>query len=162
GESLVVAPADRRRTRARVGGSREGDHRPPHEHRLSDEGQLRGHLRSRRRRSPRGARVMSTTRSTALTLLVYWLLVVCGLEGITIVRAAEASNELAALWTGTIAGVAIGQLLAWLRLRAWLLIPVAIAGLWIAPIAWIALYEAFGPSAGTCAMIALPAFVCGY
>lgn len=83
------------------------------------------------------------TRPAATAALLYWLAVVAGLVGVSVVRALSPTiewyalpEELGPLWIGTLAGVALGQLLSALRIRAW--VPLAVLamaamgpGLWL-------------------------------
>jgi uncharacterized membrane protein YgcG len=98
---------------------------------------------------------------TAAAPLLYWLLVVCGLAGITVVRI-DTPAALVPLWVGTVVGVALGQLLAWLRMRAWLLAVFTMGGFWFAPMFFFVIYESFGGPAETCIFAFLPAAICGY
>ena len=101
------------------------------------------------------------TSGTAAAPLLYWLLVVCGLAGVSLQRFG-ALDELVPLWIGTIAGVGLGQSLAFLRMRAWLLALAMIAAFWVAPIVFFVAYSSFGSSAETCVFAFLPAALCGY
>jgi hypothetical protein len=107
----------------------------------------------------------TTSRASATTLLLYWLLILCGLEGLTVLRLhTSAANDLALgpLWLGTVLGVALGQFLAWFRVRAWVPALVTVCSVWFLPLAFYLLYEAFGNGAETCALAFFPAAICGY
>ncbi len=105
---------------------------------------------------------LSTSREgTAGAPLVYWLLVVCGLVGLTIMRL-DNPAEVIPVWLGTLSGVALGQLLAWQRIRGWIPAVVAICGLWFAPVLYFVLYDAFGMEAEVATLSFVPAAVCGY
>lgn len=112
---------------------------------------------------------MSTTttkaearKKTALVPLLYWLLVVAGLAGFTIKRLDGDAKELLPIWTGTLFGVVLGQMLAWKRVRAWVPVVVLLGCFWLAPAFYVALYEMFGSAAGTWVLAFLPAAVCAY
>lgn len=95
--------------------------------------------------------------------LLYWLLVVSGLAGVTILRFDGAPTHLAALWVGTVSGVALGQLLAALRVRAWVPLVAVLLGVWfVAPLAVMALERVFERDVGTFALAFVPAVVSGY
>jgi len=98
--------------------------------------------------------MIKTTRSpspTASTTLLFWLLIVCGLAGITAQRL-DAVSDVLPLWLGTVGGVAIGQLVGALRVRAWLLAMVIMGGLWFTSVLFAAMsLRSYRPrSAGTC------------
>lgn len=97
-------------------------------------------------------------RGPGTAVLLYWLLVVCGLAGLTVLRFEDLA-EVAALWIGSVVGVAVGQLSAHLRLRAWLLGLGLVTALWFAlPV----LLAGLGPSVETGALAFVPALICGY
>lgn len=100
------------------------------------------------------------TPRTASAVLLYWLLVVCGLAGLTVVRF-DTPKDLVPLWLGTVVGVALGQLVAWLRVRAWLLAVITMCSLWLAPMFLFFVYQSSG-GAETCILAFLPAAICGY
>jgi hypothetical protein len=107
---------------------------------------------------------MSPKKPPALTGKLYWLAVLAALEGLTVLRMDDASpRELAVLWGGTVLGVALGQLLAWTRIRGWVLAALALTGFWLVPFAYIVLWH-FGdePSAKTFALTIVPAAAGGY
>ncbi len=106
------------------------------------------------------AKTEVAARATASAALLYWLLLLCGLEGLTIVRVD--TQHLGALWIGSIAGVALGQLVGWLRVRAWLLIVLVIGGLWLAPMLYSVLFSGFDPNVQTLLCAFIPASICGY
>ena len=107
-------------------------------------------------KSTRGVAV----RVTASAALLYWLVLLCGLEGLTIVR--SDTQHLGALWAGSLAGVAIGQLVGWLRVRAWLVVVVMLGGLWLTPMFYSLLYNRLDSSVETLLCAFVPAAVCGY
>ncbi|MBS2019591.1 MAG: hypothetical protein JST00_42410 [Deltaproteobacteria bacterium] len=105
----------------------------------------------------------SPARPTALVPLLYWLLVVAGLGGFTMKRlAAGTLDDLAPLWTATVMGVALGQLFAWRRVRGWLPIAIALAGIWLLPILYAFLCLFLGEGASTWALAFVPAAICAY
>jgi len=99
-------------------------------------------------------------RVTASAALLYWLVLLCGLEGLTIVR--SDTQHLGALWVGSVAGVAIGQLVGWLRVRAWLLVVMMLGGLWLTPMFYSLVYTRLDSSVETLLCAFVPAAVCGY
>jgi len=111
---------------------------------------------------------MSRRPVTGVVVLLYWLLVVAGLEGLTIVRADAGGSagggerELVALWVGTVAGVALGQLVAWLRVRAWVLVAFSMMAFWLVPALFIVGWELFGGDTTTFVLAFVPATVCAY
>lgn len=98
---------------------------------------------------------------TSAAPLLYWLLVVCGLAGLTIQRL-DAPDDLLPLWAGTALGVALGQFVAWLRVRTWVLVVIGIAVLWISPIFFFVLYQGIRSPVETCVFAFLPAALGGY
>ena len=62
--------------------------------------------------------------------LLYWLLIACGLVGLTLQRL-DAPSDVGPLWLGTVLGVGLGQTVAWMRVRAWLLGAIAIIAAWV-------------------------------
>jgi len=102
------------------------------------------------------------SKKNALVPLLYWLVVVAGLAGFTMKRIGGDTRELFPMWTGTILGVALGQLLALRRVRAWMPISVMLGCFWLAPVFYVALYEVFGNVAGTWVLAFVPAAVCAY
>ena len=93
--------------------------------------------------------------------LVFWLLVVSGLVGLTVVRMgtlldAAGDESLAPIWIGSVAGVALGQGLAWARVRKWVLV-VAFVG--ASPLLAVHLESS---SLWTLALAFVPAVTCGY
>lgn len=101
-------------------------------------------------------------KKTALVPLLYWLLVIAGLAGFTLKRIDGDTKDLLPIWTGTLFGVVLGQLLGWKRVRAWVPIVVLLGCFWLAPAFYVALYEIFGSAAGTWVLAFLPAAVCAY
>jgi len=77
---------------------------------------------------------------TSTTTLLYWLLVICGLAGLTMQRL-DTLGEVLPLWVGTIAGVAFGQLVAWARIRLWVLWALGMLAFWISPLFLILFYS---------------------
>ena len=110
---------------------------------------------------------MSTRTSsshTAAAALVYWLMVMCGLAGLSVLRM-NTPREFVPLWIGSVAGVGLGQTLAWLRLRVWLIAVMSIVAIAASPIVFAVLYMMFGSfdlSLETCVLAFAPAAVCGY
>lgn len=99
--------------------------------------------------------------ATSTASLLYWLLVVCGLAGLTLMRL-DTPSDLLPLWAGSLAGVALGQLLAWARVRAWLIAVMAMGGFWFAPVAIFVLFQSFGTEVTTALFAFVPAALCGY
>jgi hypothetical protein len=102
-------------------------------------------------------------RSTGVAALLYWLLIVCGLAGITMVRFDQPEN-LVALWFGSIVGVSIGQILALLRVRAWVPIVATCGSIWFVGALLLVVFDRmFGALAAEAAILTLlPATICGY
>jgi hypothetical protein len=100
-------------------------------------------------------------RSTSTATLLYWLLVICGLAGITMQRL-DAIDEVLPIWVGTIAGLGLGQLVAWARIRAWVIAALGMTGLWLSPVFFIVFYRGVGGPAETMAYALVPAGICGY
>ncbi|MBX3229475.1 MAG: hypothetical protein KIT84_17345 [Labilithrix sp.] len=101
---------------------------------------------------------------TGTAPLLYWLAVVSGLAGLTMLRLDDV-DKVVPIWFGSIVGVALGQLLGVLRVRMWTIIVAILAMCWfLGPGVYFTLVALFGP--GTPPEIAfmalLPAFVCGY
>ena len=103
---------------------------------------------------------MSPRASSAAPLL-YWLLIVCGLAGLTLQRL-DTPGDLLPLWLGTVVGVALGQLVAWLRVRPWVLTATAMIGFWFSPVLFFVLYQSILGPAETAVFAFLPAAACGY
>ena len=103
----------------------------------------------------------ATKPRTSEATLLYWLLVLCGLAGLTFQRL-DAPFEVAPLWFGTVAGVGLGQLIAWLRVRAWVLAVFAMCVLWLSPFVLFVLYGAIRPPVEACFYAFVPAALCGY
>ena len=93
--------------------------------------------------------------------LLYWLLVICGLAGITMQRL-DALDEVLPLWVGTVVGLGLGQLVAWARIRVWVLAALGMTALWLSPVFFIVFYRGVGGPAETMAYALLPAGICGY
>jgi hypothetical protein len=94
--------------------------------------------------------------------LIYWLLVVSGLSAVTLVRLHDPS-DLGPIWLGTVFGVALGQLLAFLRVRWWLPIAIAIpTGSFFAPLLAMFLYGVLGKDLEPTMLAFFPAAVSGY
>ena len=101
---------------------------------------------------------------TATASLLYWLLVVCGLAGITALRI-DTPREVLPLWLGSLGGLALGQMIAWLRLRAWLITVIVVACLWCSPVVFAIVFQVFGTYGSfleTFVLTFLPAAICGY
>jgi hypothetical protein len=104
----------------------------------------------------------------ALAPLVYWLLVICGLAGITVLRFGSygsfvTSDDVVALWAGSVAGVALGQAVAASRIRLWVPLVIALFGFWfLLPIMFLVVDGIFGATAQTFILAFLPAAACGY
>ena len=100
------------------------------------------------------------TIRTASAPLLFWLLIVCGLAGVTAQRI-DALGDVLPLWLGTVGGVAIGQLVGALRVRAWLIAIVAFAGLWLTSVLFAAM-PSFGGGLKNLVLAFVPAAICGY
>jgi hypothetical protein len=101
---------------------------------------------------------------TAAAALIYWLMVMCGLAGLSMLRAST-PREFVPLWVGSVAGVALGQLIGWMRLRVWLIAVMSICVLAASPIVLALLYAtvgAFNLSLDASLIAFVPAAVCGY
>lgn len=104
----------------------------------------------------------------ALAPLVYWLLIVSGLAGITVLRFSSygsfvTSDDIVALWAGSVFGVGLGQGAAASRVRIWVPIVIAMFGFWfLLPILFLVVDGIFGATAQTFCLAFLPAMVCGY
>lgn len=101
---------------------------------------------------------------TATAPLLYWLALVSGLVGLTMLRMDEL-DRVVPIWFGGVVGVALGQLLGVLRIRAWTIIAVGVAACWmVGPSLYFSLVALFGPgtAAETAFMVLVPAFICGY
>jgi hypothetical protein len=106
----------------------------------------------------------ASSNHTAAAALVYWLMVMCGLAGLSVLRM-NTPRDFVPLWVGSVAGVALGQLLGWLRLRVWLIAVMSTVVVAASPIVFAVLYGVFGSfSIGidTCLLAFVPAAICGY
>lgn len=88
------------------------------------------------------------TPGSAATPLLSWFLLAGGLAMLTLLRTDEL-DKIVPLWAGTILGTAVGQTLAWQRLRFWLFAIVAgnlswMGGLMILPL-WASFSELVDP-----------------
>ena len=95
---------------------------------------------------------------------LYWLLVLCGLVGTTILRRNHI-EQLVPLWIGTIGGVTIGQLSSKLRIRPLLPLLLVPATAWIVLPFSFYFFEASGMSSSAAALLALaffPSLLGGY
>jgi hypothetical protein len=110
--------------------------------------------------SPR-ATSRAVPRRTATAPLLYWLLVICGLTGITLSRV-DALDEVVPLWVGTIVGLGLGQLIAWARVRVWVLAALGMTSLWLSPVFFIVFYNTLRGPAETSFYAFVPALICGY
>jgi hypothetical protein len=95
------------------------------------------------------------TKQTRTAALLYWLLVVAGLAGMTFIRVqgevpawSEVRNEILPVWIGTLGGVAVGQLLSWLRVRPWVPLALGFVSLWFTPFLYYAAYFFFRDQIG--------------
>lgn len=110
---------------------------------------------------------MSTRTSsshTSAAALVYWLMVMCGLAGLSVLRM-NTPREFVPLWIGSVAGVGLGQTLAWLRLRVWLIAVMSFVAIAASPVVVAFLYLMLGSfdiGLDTCVLAFVPAAVCGY
>ena len=106
----------------------------------------------------------TSSNHTAAAALVYWLMVMCGLAGLSVLRM-NTPRDFVPLWIGSVAGVALGQLLGWLRLRVWLIAVMSIVVVAASPIVFAIVYGMFGSldlRLDTCLLAFAPAAVCGY
>jgi hypothetical protein len=87
---------------------------------------------------------------------------VCGLVGVTFLRI-DSWREVVPLWIGTIAGVGLGQLFSWARVRAWLPVVIAIGACWVLFPFLLFAFTALGETAIETFFLAFfPSAVCGY
>ena len=94
--------------------------------------------------------------------LLYWLLVVSGLGALTLVRLHDPA-DVGPIWLGGVFGVAFGQLLAFLRVRWWLPIAIAIpTGSFLAPLLAMFLYGVLGKDVEPTLLAFFPAAIGGY
>lgn len=110
------------------------------------------------------SKAQSDIKGTGTAPLLYWLAVICGLTGLTVLRIDEL-DKVVPVWFGAIVGIALGQLIAVLRIRVWTTALVALMSSWIiGPAIYVGLCELFGFGADTetALMALLPAFICGY
>ena len=110
------------------------------------------------------SKAQSDVKGTATAPLLYWLAVICGLTGITVLRIDEPS-KVVPIWFGAIVGISLGQLIAVLRIRVWTTALTVLMSSWIiGPGLYVGLCElfGFGTDTETALMALLPAFVCGY
>lgn len=113
-------------------------------------------------KTPLDAKTSAVSARPARTAaLLYWLLVICGLTGITMQRL-DALHEVLPLWVGTVVGLGLGQLVAWARVRVWVLAALGMTALWLSPVFFMVFYRGIGGPAETCAYALLPAAICGY
>ncbi|MFT3770293.1 MAG: hypothetical protein QM820_33110 [Minicystis sp.] len=114
-----------------------------------------------------GPRAAPATPGTAAAPLLHWLLVVCGLAVLTVLRDGELDKMLP-LWVGAVIGTAMGQFLARWQVRPWLTVFIVANSMWIGPLmllpVWSFLVDA--RASWTAVEIALmafaPAAACGY
>ena len=93
--------------------------------------------------------------------LLFWLALVCGLAGMTLLRFDP--HKLPALWVGTLGGAAIGHALAHFRIRAWVPIVTIAVGGWFVLGALVAAVDGiFGSEVETFIQAFIPATICGY
>jgi hypothetical protein len=107
------------------------------------------------------------TPRTLAAPLVYWLLVVSGLALLTAVRIDEVEKTVP-IWIGAALGTAFGQILAWRRLRLWLVGVVVLNSMWFGALLmmpFLALLHGLGDPwmAVESSVVAFaPAALCGY
>lgn len=94
--------------------------------------------------------------------LLHWLLVVCGLTGVTVLRFDD-PKHVVSLWIGTVAGTALGHFAGFLRLRVWFMVVLGFALLWLAPLL-LMIGEPMWRMLDTKTLFfaSLPAFVCAF
>ncbi|MDB4945597.1 MAG: hypothetical protein JWP97_5131 [Labilithrix sp.] len=100
-------------------------------------------------------------KPTWTTALLYWLFTLCGLAGITVLRA-DAPDDVLALWLGSVVGLAGGQLVARWRLRAWVFAAVGVVAVWLMPVFVFVLYEPWRPAIEMFGLALVPAVAGGY
>jgi hypothetical protein len=105
---------------------------------------------------------------TAAAPLLHWLLLVSGLALVTVLRAGEHETT-GALWLGSVAGTALGQLAAWRRLRLWVVAFLLVNLTWVSVLMMAPLWV--GSELGLrdpwddfamCLKTLVPALICGY
>ena len=101
------------------------------------------------------------TKPTSTVALLFWLMLVVSLAGVSLLRL-DALDQVVALWIGTLVGVGGGQLVAKLRIRAWVFGALAMVALWSAPVFFFMIYDSVRTAAEICVLAAAPAFACGY
>lgn len=103
-------------------------------------------------------------RITITSATLYWLLVLCGLVGMTVVRP-DHLDQLLPLWIGSVLGVALGQTATLLRIRPRVPLLLVPATAWLTLPLGIAFFEGSGMSSVQGHWLALsffPALVGGY
>jgi len=106
---------------------------------------------------------MTRARIPLTTTLLYWLALVCGLAGITFLRlGTPEASALPALWCGAISGVAVGQILGWARLRAWVPAIAVLGACWLAPAFLLLVSGFFGSHVDLFGIVLSAATVCGF
>lgn len=118
------------------------------------------------RKASRGAPAAPPApRLPAAATLTHWLVLVCGLALLSAVRIEEL-DRMAPLWMGSVLGTAIGQLLAYRRMRMWLFAFIAGNLLWVGPLTIAPLWPLLGAQPWAAAevfvMAFAPAAFCGY
>jgi len=98
--------------------------------------------------------------------LLYWVLVLAGLDAVTFVRGGGELSDLLPLWAAALLGTGFGQLLGRGRLRPWLVALVLMNLLWFgfvltAPFFWVREYGGW-KGAELAMMTFIPAVLCGY
>ncbi len=101
---------------------------------------------------------------TGTAPLLFWLLVIGGLAGVTLIRFDD-QRFILPLWFGSIVGVSIGQILALLRVRFGHFLAIGTTFTWIlGPLGFVVIVALFDEARGAeiATLTLVPAVVCGY
>ena len=107
------------------------------------------------------------TPRTATASLAYWLLLLCGLAALTVARLDELDSMLS-LWLGAVIGTAFGQILAWRRMRLWLVGVIVLNSMWLGALLMMPFWALFKGLADPWMSLQVsvfafaPAALCGY
>jgi hypothetical protein len=103
-------------------------------------------------------------KGTGVAPLLYWFTAICGLAGLTVIRFDE-PRHIVPLWFGSVVGIALGQIVALLRVRVWAILTMSFGAIWfIGPVLYDVITMRFGGGDAfeTAVLALLPAAVCGY